>query len=235
MDHVLVFDIWGEYAHFRKNYTTTSPLSYSIPPRTALTGLMGAILGLGKDEYLRHSTKEKASFALRLLSPVKKVRISENLIDTKKAGKHMNMITNRTQIRFEFLKDAKYRIYFHHSDDDLYEQAKKLISSHKCVYTPCLGISEHIANFAYVGEFDVKRQTSDDYVSIDSVLPEKSFSEMKFEPGLEYLSESLPFEMTEDRTVTEYGPVVLERNGKPIKAQVIQFWEIETGERIVFL
>ncbi|MFB3896899.1 MAG: CRISPR-associated protein Cas5, partial [bacterium] len=29
---ILVFDIWGDLGHFRKFYTTTSPLSFSFPP-----------------------------------------------------------------------------------------------------------------------------------------------------------------------------------------------------------
>lgn len=35
------------------------------------------------------------------MAPVKKVRFSENLIDTKKAGPLMNEIKNRTQIQYE--------------------------------------------------------------------------------------------------------------------------------------
>jgi CRISPR-associated Cas5-like protein len=54
MTRVLVFEVWGEYGHFRKHYTTTSPLTFSIPSRTALTGLLGAIIGLSKEEYLGH-------------------------------------------------------------------------------------------------------------------------------------------------------------------------------------
>ena len=48
MKKVLVFDIWSEYGHFKKPYTTTSPLTFSIPSRTALTGIIGAILGIEK-------------------------------------------------------------------------------------------------------------------------------------------------------------------------------------------
>jgi CRISPR-associated protein Cas5h len=55
---VLVFDVWGEFGHFRKHYTTTSPLTYSIPPRTAIAGMIAAIEGFGKDEYLQYFSKE---------------------------------------------------------------------------------------------------------------------------------------------------------------------------------
>ena len=47
---VLVFEVYGKYAHFKKPYTTTSPLTYSIPSRTALTGIIGAIIGIEKNE-----------------------------------------------------------------------------------------------------------------------------------------------------------------------------------------
>ncbi|MEW6070945.1 MAG: CRISPR-associated protein Cas5, partial [Candidatus Thermoplasmatota archaeon] len=42
----LVFTIKGQFAHWRKWFTTTSPLTYSFPPRTAVIGLIGAILGV---------------------------------------------------------------------------------------------------------------------------------------------------------------------------------------------
>ena len=50
MSKIIIFDIWGDYAHFKKPYTTTSPLTYSIPSRTALTGIIGAIMGIRKDK-----------------------------------------------------------------------------------------------------------------------------------------------------------------------------------------
>ena len=46
---VLIFDIQGEYGHFRKYNTTTSPLTYSIPTSTAIAGILGAILGMERE------------------------------------------------------------------------------------------------------------------------------------------------------------------------------------------
>ena len=43
---VLVFDISGDMAMFRKPYTTTSLISYPFPPPTAIAGLLGAITGM---------------------------------------------------------------------------------------------------------------------------------------------------------------------------------------------
>ncbi|OFV67723.1 MAG: CRISPR-associated protein Cas5 [Candidatus Syntrophoarchaeum caldarius] len=238
MNKVLVFDVWGEYAHFRKYYTTTSPLSYSIPPRTAVTGFIGAILGLKKEEYLKHFTKKQAFITVGLLNPVKKVRISENLINTKdgyfipfrKTGHQP-----RTQIRFEFIKDPKYRLYFYHTDDGLYARTKKLLANHKSIYTPYLGISEHIANFEFIGEMNIQKKILEDFVKVNSVIPEDPANKIEFEANMEYFSETMPIEMDFDRTVVEYRNIMFERNGQRIKAKLKEFWELDNGERILFM
>lgn len=235
-ERVIVFDVWGDYAHFRKNYSTSSPLTYSFPPRTALSGLIGAIVGLDKSEYFRHFFKVDAKIGCKILAPVKKVRIGENLVDTKSAVK-MHLIKNRTQIRFEFVKDPKYRIYFSHSDEQLYKKLKDLLANHQSIYTPCLGLSELICNFQFRGDFRLK-SPEEEVEEIDSVVPGKFLREPDFEVGKEYFSEVMPGEMGEEREVTEYSEILFERNGKSIKGKAKELWEVENGEhteRIVFL
>ena len=232
-DKIVVFDIWGDYAHFKKIYTTSSPLSYSFPPRTALSGLIGAILGIDKNDCFSYFTKDKANIACKILSPVKKVRIGLNLIDTKKS---MHLIQNRTQIKFEFIKDPKYRVYFCHSSDALNEKFKKLAEGHQSIFTPCLGLSQLICNFAYIGEFDASVKSEDELVPINSVVPNSYLKKPpNFEDGKEYFSEKLPLEMGESRQVTDYGEVLFERRGKTIQAVVTNFWEVGNDERILFL
>ncbi|PKP54645.1 MAG: type I-B CRISPR-associated protein Cas5 [Candidatus Altiarchaeales archaeon HGW-Altiarchaeales-3] len=231
MNKVLVFDVWGDYAHFRRFYTTTSPLSFPIPPRTALCGLIGTIIGLKKEgnDYLKYFSTESAHIALKLLNPIKKTVIAENLIDTKTArGPGMNLITNRTQIRFEFLKDQKYRIYFYCADkeDIVYQKLKHNLQQHKTVYTPCLGLSENIANYKFTGEFEINiLPYEDDYISIDTVLPLLKTSKKEgimFESEGEYFSIRMPIELNTERVVTKYGDIIFDRNGRPIKAKLIE-------------
>lgn len=243
---VLIFDVWGYYAHFRRFYTTTSPLTFPIPPRTALCGLIAAIIGKEKEdnEYLKYFTLYKASIGLRLLNPVKKVMIAENLIHTKNArGPGMNVITERTQINFEFLTNQKYRIYFHHTNEDIYQQLKENLISHKSVYTPSLGLSENIANFKFVGEFKVKSETNGEYVPIKSVLPTEKIAEkqgINFSFEAEYFSIRVPIELNLDRIVTKYSDIFFEATGKPVEAKLISpYWSIDyrgrTNENIVFI
>lgn len=241
MKSVLVFDIWGDYAHFRKFYTTSSPLSFSIPPRTAISGLIGAIIGLQKEDYLRHFSKNQAQIGVRLLAPVKKTRLGINHINTK--DNNWTLIRKkghepRTQIRTEFLKDPKYRVYVYHKDKSIYNNLHDYLRAHKSVYTPCLGLSELISNFSFVGEYSLK-EFNESETLIASAVPVSNLlghsDSITFEAGKKYYKERIPIEMTPERIVTEYGEVIYEAEGKPIKVKLKRFWELEYGERIVFL
>ncbi len=242
MEKVLVFDIWGDYGHFRKFYTTSSPLTFSIPPRTSICGLLGAIVGLGKDEYLNYFSKKDAYIGLRLLSHINKTRLGINLINTK--GNHWTLVRKsghepRTQIRTEFIKDAKFRIYIFHTEQKIYKTLKENLSQHKSFYTPSLGLSELLCNFSYVGEFRIQEKRGETETEINSVIPLSGLIErrdsIEFENKKKYFKEKLSIEMTPERIVTEYGEVIYEAEGKTIKVIPKKFWELENGERIIFL
>jgi len=202
-------------------------------------------IGVRKNnEYLRYFALDKAKIGLKLLNPVKKIRIAENLIHTKDAkGIGMNLITTRAQIRFEFLKDPKYRIYFWHSDNELYNKLKNNLVEHKSVYTPCFGLSENIANFNFVGEIDAELKEPNEKILIHSVLPAEKVTDkegINFDFSGEYFSLRLPTEMNQERVITKYSNVLFERNGNPIEANMKEpYWEINyndgTKQNLVFI
>lgn len=216
----LVFDISAFYGHFKKPYTTTSPLTYSIPTRTAIAGIIAAMLGFGKEDYQKHFTKDKAKIGVGIKRPIKKVRISENLINTKKS---INRIQERTQIKVEYLKDSCYRIYFTHKNPEMYRKLKELLTSHSTVYTISMGLSENLANYTFVGEFEGHTVNENkEFVEFSSVLPADVLKkgDVEYEDEREYFTETIPIEMDADRNVKEYREVLFERNSKKIKARI---------------
>jgi CRISPR-associated protein Cas5h len=233
MPKVLVFDIWGELAHFKKPYTTTSPLTYSIPSRTTLTGIIGAIIGIPKGQNNVVLNRSGSNITLGILEPIKKVRIAENLINTKEMK--FRLEKGRTQIKIEFLSNPRYRVYVALFDPVLYETLKSKLINHQCVFTPTLGLSENLANFEWVGEFEVTQRKGD--ALIRSVINQKGLQNenIEFETGKEYFTDTFAMEMQEDRVVTEYGKILFERNGKPIKAKNIEYFALENNENIVWL
>lgn len=232
----LVFDVSAFYGHFKKPYTTTSPLTYSIPTRTAVVGMIAAMLGFSKEEYPKHFTKDLAKIGIGIKKPIKKVRISENLINTKKS---MNRIHERTQIKVEYLKDVCYRIYFTHKDEEIFNKLKDLLINHSTRYTISMGLSENLANFTFVGEFEGQDVSGNsEFIEFSSVLPVDRISkgDVEYEDEREYFTETLPIEMDAERNVKEYREILFERNCKKIKAKLECFTKIiEIDENIMVL
>ena len=231
----LVFDIWADYAHFKKPYTTTSPLTFSIPPVSALTGLISGIIGIDKREYPDYFSSRNCRFWIRILKPVKKIRMGLNLINTKKS---YNRIEERTQIKTEFLKDPAFRIFFSHDEPGLYSDLKRLLKAHSSFYTVSLGLSENIADFNYMGEYEVCGETSESYQGVTSVINLKQLEkgDIDFSVEGEYFTENIPFWMTKERQVLEYSEVIFERNGKPVHAKPKMLFSINgLNEKICIL
>lgn len=231
---VLVFDVWGDYGHFRKYFTTSSPLTFSFPPKTAIYGLVSAILGIDKDEYLKYFQNKNCKVAIKIINPVKKTRIPINYIDTKQAI-DMSKIKNRTQVNLEVIKNCKFRIYFYHKDKEFYDNLKELLIDKKCVYSICLGLSELIANYKFVGEFKAERFENKEFVEIDTLIPFDENINIKIQDGREYLKDTIYNEMNEKREITEYISVLYERTGKTIMCNIPVYYKLESGDKIVFI
>ena len=236
MAKLAVFKLWGDYAHFKKFYTTTSPLTFEIPPPPTLIGMISAIIGLDKDQYLSYfMNPDHYYIAICLDKPIKKVRMSQNFINTKH---HFWRIENRTQIRVEYLKDVSYRIYFYHSDSTLYQTLCRHLQNHESVYTVSLGLSELLANFQFLDEIEAEPKTSHEFVAIQSVIPYSCLMDsasIRFDTNQEILKVNYPIHMKPDRVVDHRQDLLFEKYANPIHCKVKSFYETDKGERIVFI
>ena len=73
---LLAFDVWGDYAHFKKRYATSSPLTHSIPSKPTILGLIAAILGFRRNEYQSKFKEYDSKIALQILNPIKNKNIN---------------------------------------------------------------------------------------------------------------------------------------------------------------
>lgn len=168
---VLVFDVKGEQAMFRKPYTTTSMVSFPFPPPTAICGLIGAVLGFDhgssqgalRADYWSHFTG--TSIALGLKSPVKWFSTAVNLIKFKTPNGDMR---EHIQVKHQFLKQPSYRIYLR--GGEFYQRLKLLLERGEFIFTPFLGVAYALAEITYIGEYE--EQPVDDLCTrVDSVVP----------------------------------------------------------------
>lgn len=207
---VLVFDITSDYAHFRKPYTTTSALTYSVPPRTAIVGLLGNIIGIqsggfGKSEHLSYFKAKDLKTSVRVLRPVKKTTFNLKYLHTKSGGSIL--------VPVECVVSPKYRIYVTGTSEFLLALREKL-ENHETHFTPYLGISEFIASIDYTGEFEAEETTGE--VLVDSVVYLFSEGEIKFESGMNLFRETHAIFMDNERRVQSYSEIVHEENCKRI-------------------
>lgn len=242
---ILKFKLSGDYAHFRKPYTTTSPLTYPIPTRPSLAGLIGAITGKSKGNV--DYQNEQSYLALSIVNPLKKTRMGINLTkvptatDLKNGFLDLKIQSNQlNQIRFEFIKNPEYIVYFLHEDMQLYSELKNHLESHTCIYTPYFGISELIANFEYLGEFEAQKIENPSVIKINTVIPKKAVNEnsINFEDSSEYFNVRMPNRLDEERIVKEFTEVIFEQNAKLIQATPKYYWQVKVGngyENIIFM
>ena len=202
--NVLVFRIKGPYAHFRRVYTTTSASSYSFPTRTAILGMIGAILGIERKARAEHLKYLKdLNVAVSLEKPVQKMRFPLNYQSIKES--------KRIQIPLEVIKNSSYLIFV--EEFELYEKLKTYLKNKETVFTPYLGISEFIASLEYIGEYELKEASLPCKVS--SVLP-SSKVKIKPEKGVLYLRERATRSMDERRNYIEHETYILRKDAKPI-------------------
>ena len=81
MDNISIisFRYHAKYGHFRKPYSNVSSLSYPFPPRTALAGLLGAILGVPKAEVPIKFNDSNFKVAVEIEKPIKTITHVTNL------------------------------------------------------------------------------------------------------------------------------------------------------------
>jgi CRISPR-associated protein Cas5h len=229
---LLIFDIKGPMAHFRKYYTNSSSLSYLIPPRTVAVGLIAGLLGLPSERY----TKEKEAIyyekfdekrclvSVSLRSKVRRIMQTVNYIRITSLSE-VDGSAGGTQIPLEILlpdKDIEiiYRIYFYHNNEKIYDQLKERLEEQRFVFPPYMGITEFLASVVYIDECRASRNPRQE-VELNSVC---KLNEVELDFGgkedLQYITEKMPTGFLNDRTPRKPEEYVLEIKGKLMKVKL---------------
>jgi CRISPR-associated protein Cas5h len=181
----LSFSIEANWGHFREIHGNVVKGSYKIIPRTTLAGLIAAIIGLPRDSYYEYFTNENSQIAIEPTDRLRTMNIAINSLSTDSGG--MNKVKGssieikipdpqalRQQHTYEMLVDPSYRVDIWLNNNELYEELKTHLKNETSVYTPSLGLSEHIASITYHGEFEPTIRNSDGVVEVDSAIPEQT-------------------------------------------------------------
>jgi len=249
---VISIDVSGKFAHFRKFYANNTALSYFIPPRTTIMGMLASLQGKKRDSYYNEMTADKIRIGVRILSPVKKTFHRVNLLSIKTVNDFRGK-SGRTQIPFEVIsgidpvKDfVKYRIYVahHKAGERQFKSLKNVLNSKKFTYNFTFGT----ANFsAFVDAVNLLNATEIDapttILKLHSAICSERLQEIKLDSENKLLieEEQLPAEFVDDnnRELSKIFRVVYATNNNPIpvilKGSYFELSGLEQPENIVFI
>ncbi|WP_456426528.1 type I-B CRISPR-associated protein Cas5b [Desulfurobacterium sp.] len=250
-EKALVFDIKGSLAHFRAFYTNSSSISYGFPPRTAVIGMISAILGYEKDSYYNVFSPENLRISVSVLHPVRKYIQSINYVRTKPDQDNFNKFVNTVQayleqkintypVSVELLIPEKeviaYRIYIYFKNEEIYKNLKRYLENRKSFYPVYLGISEFLADIEFIGEFELK--IPDESKGVKSIIPQELFDSIDFSKPVSLIVEKMPVHFTLEnglRKLLSVKKYIYEKNCKEVSVLDYKNVYCINGENIVWM
>lgn len=230
---IIHFQLTGKFAHFRKFYTNSSSLSYNIPPRTVITGILASILKIPRDEYYNMFSNEniRISVAIDQKAKIKKITQSINYLHFK----YYNLLIGNkgkfqhSQCKFELLMGEKpnnitYDIYLALlKAETIYEKLKTCLINKNLGYGIYLGqrpFKAQIESVQFLSNNDYKFLPESNFLNSICVSDNVDKFDVTQNPEVSLLSDRMPCDfnaLKKGREISSVKTVIHEQHGKRLK------------------
>jgi len=250
---VLSFHLKGKIGHFRRYYCNSSSLTYSVPPRTTICGILAGVLGMERDSYYEQFSLENCDIAVALRGPIKKQIQTLNLLMVKSNNDLNGSQEFHSQTPTELILPANirtdalhYQVWVHHKEtnimDALHGILGKVDYGYGSAYIPVsIGTAYNLGWLEYGGKVEGIDRCSEEALEYDSVLPVILLKDLCLDnipdEGYQFIREELPMEFDKDRRLTPrgMGDVLINLTAARIKAKMKRHVDLASNERIVWL
>lgn len=250
---LLSFRISGKFGHFRKFYTNSSSLSYFLPPRTSIEGILSSILEYGRDSYydIFHPENIKIGVSISPGTDIKKQMQSVNYLHEKyhkllvKGGGEV--IHSQCKLELIMSKSGRldYTIYVGVRDTHslgVLEKLESKIMNENFGFGVYLGQRQFRANIdhlkAFQGDSIVYINESE---HIDSLcMQDNAEPDLDYHPDLHIVIDQMPIHMQKEtvekrgkkrpgsgRKLQKTGRVIYEKSGKRIFGKFRNCYKID--------
>jgi len=157
----IIFNASGNWGHFRKVDTNNNPLTHDLITKTALIGLIGAVVGI--DRLQMRKLFPVLSEGLLYSVAVNGRVVKENWGFT---ARNINDPLSKAPKQFEFLKAPDYTIVVALIKDDCKEVFSKFgdyIATGKAVYTPVFGLHNCPVNISFQNTGQISEMKNGDF------------------------------------------------------------------------
>jgi CRISPR-associated protein Cas5h len=247
-ERCLSLTVRGPWGHFRRVEGNIVKQTYRLVPRTTVSGLLAAVLGIERDGYYDLFARARSAVAIEPVEPLRTMNLPVNALSTadenlrslngrgKLSVKLPDPADLRQQHNYEVLVDPAYRIDLGLADEDRYEQLRSALAAGKSHYVPSLGLSEHLAELEFHGEFEVEGRPSGDTIEVDSAVPNAA-DDIVPEAQTRYGIEESPAFMTTDaggRTTTAFTAYAYSPDAEPLEVRNTEASRVD-GRTVVFV
>ena len=253
----LSFTVSAPVAHFRKVETSTTRLTYGLPPRTTINGMLAAMLGLEVNSYYELFNLTNSALSINVETPLREMSmpIKHRNTDTERmtaeSGGGLTLeyekhpaemdgdeekLTQR--VAHTVLRDVSYRINVWLNSEPHYNELRDRLEDGESYYTPSLGLSECLASISYHGEFSPTPVEADTTVEVDSAAP-ASAGDLNITPDTALTREQTPAEMEQvdksfvTRRTTAYTTYQYRENGEAIPVTTDHAATVD-GQTVIF-
>ncbi len=232
---MLVFKIWSRFGVFRDPLTITQNITFPLPPKTTVGGMMAAVLGIDYNDYFRDPNYFLFGYSVVTLNPIRKKSFAQNYIDdyTKGSSRKLSQLGNASKkfpgdigklgekftkpkpIFRELLCAPAYLVFI---DDYIYiKKLRKAIENHTTGFALYMGNSEFPANIKFIPVLSFNPVND---VCLDSFTTRPDL--LEFEANKRYTNLHFATSVTGEREYTQYRKIIFSEAGirlkKPVEA-----------------
>ncbi|GAB6085161.1 CRISPR-associated protein Cas5 [Alkaliphilus crotonatoxidans] len=232
---VVSFKLMGKMAHFRKIYSNSSALSYFLPPRTTIMGILAGLMGYERDSYYDLFNREQCKIAVAINQPIKKNLQTLNYLMIKKIADFNGSQPNHSQTPTELIipqnireGQLEYQIWVFHKNQQIMEGLEALMAEEVYLSSGislALGPAYNLGWIESAGLYTGEIKTEERAIPIHSAMPIEQIEALhldEMEQKYKIIKEEVPLEFNSDRQITQEGMgyMLVNLNPSPINAIV---------------
>lgn len=212
---IVAFKLRGDYAHFSHPATIYSSITYPIPPKTAIMGLLGAIIG--EEEYftlrdIKYGIKVDKKFTKKsfVFNGIKNA-LSSNM----KLKEGFQNSKEKKQFYRELICKPSYTVFVDLGSLHVKVSQKIIehLKEHKSVFTPYLGINFCIADFEWI-EIELCKKIEDKECEVSTALLQKDFIFDSLQSDtIQLTSARMACDCEDGRIFKDFKDFIIELNG----------------------
>ncbi len=212
---IIAFRLTGDYAHFSHPATIYSSLTYPIPPKTAIMGFLGALIG--EESYYKLSDIRYSVKVDRAI--VKKSFVFNGIKSALSSNMHIKEGYQNSSYKKQFYRELicspSYIVFvdLEKLDVKIQEKITRYLKEHKSAFTPYLGINFCIADFEWI-EIENIKSVEDEVSKIDTFTLKDDFIFDIENFGVRLTTANMACGVEEGRIFKDFREFIIEIGGE---------------------